>query len=597
MKSMHKTLLNLIGFFLILGACLCTGCKPDSTEIVIAYTTDVNGNVLPCDFKNDKAETHSLANLYTLINEYVSLNKENLILLDCGNFCSGGVENYYSFQIDTVSEPISYKAIGTLPYDAIGVGDQDLLNPEMLAPKREQFKSKAKLVCANLIDTRTREPFFDPYIILERNGFKIAVLGMVSPSLLLSLPETDWRYAETQDMLECALRWMPEIKKQNPDIIVGLFHTGEDYDKTQTERQYKMMNGGIPVAKAVPGFDLVLLGGDGKHSVQQLTNDVGQHFTVINAGKNCEYLGMARIRLNKLENGKYNKRITASCINVEQYEADESYTADMAPITSALRQWINHPIGYLGDTLTGSEGIYGPTTYRSLVHNAQLWSTGADISLCSVQIASDTLLPGPISMRDILRIYPTDNQIQILDMSGAEVHRYLEYGFANQFATISSGKDDMLLYRRDKKGHIVYNEEGQPYLQTSPDNYTSATGIRYTVDISKPAGQRITILSMFDGTPFNAREHYKVAINNHLASSGSKIITQGIGWNQETLDMRTISPPLHSLHTILRDYFMQFDTVRLQLRGDWQIIPHDWWLEAKKRIKKEENPVWTLQDN
>lgn len=594
---MRRTLFSILGLCVVLCSCIFTGCKPDSAEIVIAYTTDVRGNVLPYDFKNDKAETHSLANLFTLIKEQQSINKDNLVLLDCGNFFSGGFENYYSFQVDSLSEPISYRAIRMLPYDAIGAGDLDLLNPELLTPKKEKFNSDAKLICANLIDTRTGNPFFDPYLIIERGGIKIAVLAMVSPGLLLSLQETSWRYAETQDMVECALRWMPEIKKQNPDIIVGLFHTGEDYDKTLQEKKYKDLNGGIPVAKTVSGFDLVLLGGDGKHSIQELTNDFGQHFTVINAGKDCEYMGLARIHLNKQENGNYTKRITASCINTNQYEPDEDYSATMAPATSVLRQWINHPVGYLGDTLTGSEGIYGPTTYRSLVHNAQLWSTGANISLCSVQIASDTLLPGPISMRDIFRIYPTDNQIQILDMTGAEVQRYLEYGFANQFSTISSGKDDMLVYKRDKKGHIVYNEEGQPYLNTSPDNYTSATGIRYTVDISKPAGQRITILSMYNGSPFDVREHYRVAINNHLASSGSKFITQGIGWNQETLDMRTIDLPIQSLHSILREYFMQVDTVKLQLRGDWQIIPHNWWLEAKNRIKKEENPVWNFSND
>ena len=587
----------LCGIFTILSLCFLSACKPDTAEIILAYTTDVNGNVLPYDFENDKTAAYSIANLSTLIKEQQSLYKDNLVLLDCGDFMSGGFENYYSFQIDTTAEPISYKVVRLLPYDVLGIGNKDLLNSELLTPKRPINTSAAQVLCANLIDTRTGEPFFAPYTIIERKGIKIAVLGMVSPSLLLSMTEDNWRYAATQDMIECALRWMPEIKKQNPDLIVGLFHSGEVDDiNDQNNTKYKGANGGIPVAKTVPGFDLILLGGDGKHSVQQLTNDLGQHFIAINAGKECEYVGLARINFKKQDNGQYAKRITASCINVNQYEPDDEYTAAMASTTSVLHQWINHPIGYLGDTLTGSEGIYGPTTYRSLVHNAQLWSTGADISLCSIQIAADTLLPGTISMRDIFRIYPTDNQIQILDMTGAEVQRYLEYGFGNQFSTISSAKDDMLVYKRDKKGHIVYNEEGQPYLNTSPDNYTSATGIRYTVDISKPVGQRINITSMSDGKPFDARSHYKVAINNHLASSGSKIITQGIGWDQETLDMRTVSPPLQSLNNILRDYFMQYDTIHLALRGDWQIIPHDWWMEAKKRIKKEENPVWEHPD-
>ncbi len=594
---MKKILSHLLSSLLFLMVCFLSGCKPQNTEIVIAYTTDINGNVLPYDFKNDKVTDHCMANLVTLIKEQLSLNLENLVLLDCGNFFTGGIENYYSFQIDSISEPIVYKAINMLPYDAIGVGNNDILSSELLAPKRSVSKAAASLLCANLIDTRTGNPFFTPYIILERLGIKIAVLAMVSPSLVLSMPETDWRYAETQDMVECAQRWMPEIKEQNPDIIIGLFHSGQDYESNvSNDDNYKHLNGGIPVAMAVPGFDLILLGGDGKHSVQQLTNNIGQRFIAINAGKDCEYVGMARIHLSMQEDGTYSKRITASCINVNQYEADQEYTEAMSSATSVLQQWMNQPIAYLADTLSGNEGIYGPTTYRSLIHNAQLWSTQADISLCSVLIASDTLFPGPISMRDIFRICPSDNHIQVLDMTGSEVLRYLEYGFGNQFATISSPNDEMLIYKRDKKGHIVYDMDGHPYLATSPDNYTSATGIHYTIDISKPAGQRISIQSMSDGTPFDMRSHYKVAINNYLASSGSSFITKGIGWNQETLDLRTVSPPIESLNSILRDYIMQSDTLRLKLRGDWNIVPHSWWLEAKKRIKEEDAPVWEQPD-
>lgn len=590
MKKPHK---YLFGLFLCIYCFILIGCKPDAVEIIIAYTTDVNGKVLPYDFKNDKPSEYSYANLVSMIEEQQSLHSDNLILLDCGDFFSGGIENYYSFQIDTLSDPISYKAMAALPYDAIGVGNLDLTFPELLSPTGKKISSKAEVICANLLDTRTGKPFFRPYKIIEREGFKIAVLGMVSPGAHLSMPHTNWRYAETQDMIECAQQWMPEIKKERPDVVVGLFHSGEDYEEdNQDNSSYKTVNGGIPVAKAVPGFDIVLLGGDGKHSVQKHTNSLREDFIAINAGKNCEYMGLARIHFKKGADGKYSKQITASCLSLNQYEANEEYTKKVASTTSVLNQWVNHPIGYLADTLTGSEGIYGPTTYRSLVHNAQLWSTQADISLCSVLIASDTLFPGPISMRDIFRIYPTDNQIQLLDMTGAEIIRYLEYGFSNQFETISSGKDDMLTYKRDKKGHIIYNMDGHPYLRATPDNYTSATGIKYTVDISKPVGQRVEIISMSDGEPFDIRAHYKVAINNYLAASENKFITQGIGWNQETLEMRTISPPIQSLHSILREYIMHVDTIQLHLRGDWQVIPHNWWLEAKTRIKNEESPIW-----
>lgn len=566
--------------------------NPSQDEVLIIYTTDIKGNLLPVDFHTNKPIKTSLANLVTFVEEQRTINKNKMLLLDCGNIFSSGIMNYYADNIDTTHTPITYQTIKELNYDAYGVGSLDIDNPSMTNPRHKDQQLRDMTICANLIDTETKQPFFQPYKIFERNGVKVAVLGMVAPTSNVSLPGSNWRKFQTQDMIECAMKWMPEIQKHKPDVVIGMFHSGEDYEKEVVSADaYKNPNAGIPVAMYVPGFDVVLLGGDGRTTVKQMQAEDGHYFTVANAGELCQNAGMLRIRVMR-NSDNTTKRVSAFIADLSAYEPDEDFCDRHQHDIENINNWVNSQIGYLADTLTGSTGIFGPTTYRSLIHYSQLWHSKADISICSAILGSDTIMPGPIKVRDLFHIYPNYNKFMLLDMNGHEVKRYLEYGFSNQFETISSPDEDMLMYRRDKKGHIIYNEDGRPYLKNSPNDYCSAIGIRYTVDVRKPAGSRVEILSMADGRPFDMKQHYRVAINSDLASGGSKIITQGIGWNQETLDMRVMEVSSKNMQEIIQDYITDHDTLKLHISGHWKIIPSDWWEKERKRIIEDILPVW-----
>jgi len=90
------------------------------------------------------------------------------------------------------------------------------------------------LLGANAVDIKSGKPYFKPYTIIEKNKIRIAVLGLVTPAIPNWLPEELYSGIEFRDMVETAKKWMPEIMKQKPDLVVGLFHAGwnsenEDY--------------------------------------------------------------------------------------------------------------------------------------------------------------------------------------------------------------------------------------------------------------------------------------------------------------------------------------------------------------------------------
>lgn len=84
---------------------------------------------------------------------------------------------------------------------------------------------------------------------------KIAILGMITSGPFLSwLPEKLWSGLHFEDMQASAARWVDIIrKKENPDVLIGLFHAGKSGNVLGSVVEDPSMD----IAQKVPGFDIV----------------------------------------------------------------------------------------------------------------------------------------------------------------------------------------------------------------------------------------------------------------------------------------------------------------------------------------------------
>ena len=92
--------------------------------------------------------------------------------------------------------------------------------------------------------------------------------------------------------------------------------------------------------------------------------------------------------------------------------------------------------------------------------------------------------------------------------------------------------------------------EDRASFQNFSFNFDSASGIIYTVDVTKPQGEKITITSMADGSPFRMDKIYKVALNSYRGNGGGELLTKGSGIPQEDLKGRIISLQIKILVSI-----------------------------------------------
>lgn len=583
-----------LGAIALLAATMLSSCamKPNETDIIVLYTTDVHGAYLPFDIRNNAPAVTSMANVCTYVNQQRLEYPDAVFLFDTGDCLQGQPSMYYYNYVDTVSPhlvPLVYNYMG---YDAVGLGNHDVETGEKVYLNRVAPQLRKPWLCANAIDERTGEPMFSPYRVFTRSGIKVAVLGMITPNIAAWLPKKLWPHLEFQDMVECAEHWVPIIQeKEHPDILIGLFHSGTDYhiDGSNLDT-YKNENGSIPVATKVPGFDLILCGHDHQGNMFTIANVNGDSVKVLDAQTQAAKVGRAQIHLvlDKTTN-RYRKQITTELIEMTDYEPDNDYCKTYQYAVDEVNKWVDAPIGYFTQTLYGEPSLYGPSKFMDFIHDVQLEASGADVSFASVLAAHDSVPAGPITMRQLFTLYRYENTLVTVSMTGEEVEKYLNYGFSKQFNGMKNENDHLLAFMFDDKGNILYNVYGPRFI-TPTFNFTSAAGIKYQLNLDKPQGKQLKIISMSDGSKFDRSKTYKVALNSYQANGGGNFIPEGLGWDKKVFESRVIDYSDKDVRQYIADYIQAHDTIVPRLRGDWSIAPEKWWKKGMQTDMKFISP-------
>jgi len=579
-----------ISFLLI--ACILTlnailPLHAQTVKLKLVATSDVHGSLFPWDFINDKPASASLAQVYTYVEEQRADTGQSVILLDNGDILQGQpLVYYYNFE-DTKAEHICASVMNYMKYDAATVGNHDI---EPGHPVYDKIANEFKFpwMAANAVNTKTGEPYFIPYTILNRNGVKIAVLGLITPGVPMWLPEKIWSGIDFQDMVVNAKKWVEIIrKKEHPDVLIGLLHAGvdENYDG-QTAEIPRNENASKMVAEQVPGFDVVFVGHD-HHGWNYTVKDTdGNEVLILGTLSGSRTAAEATIVLNKIaETGRWKKAIIGNLIQIENYQPDKAFMTEFEPVISNIKAYVAKPIGEFTETISSHESVFGDSPFIDLIQQIQLELTHADVSFAALLSFNAEIRKGEVFVRDMFNLYKYENLLYTMKLSGQEIKDYLEYSYGQWFNQMKNSDDNLLNFRRDEKGAYILSH-GSPQLAASYFNFSSAAGINYTVDVSKPAGERITISAMADGKPFDLKKSYTVAINSYQANGGGGLLTLGAKIPKDEITGRIITSTSKDLRYYLMKWIEDKKTVDPQALNNWSVIPTDWWEKGKEKDAK-----------
>lgn len=573
----HLRFLISISLFLVVSI-LPVNSFAHNTKIKIVYTTDVHGNFFPVDYITMSPVDGSLSRVVSAIDSIRETpGGNNLVLLDNGDFLQGQPSVYYYNYIDTISPYLASEIYNYIGYDATTIGNHDVETGHAVYD-RWRSQNRMPLLGANVIDNKSGQPYLRPYVILEKDGVRIAVLGLLTPAIPAWLPENLWSGLSFEDMVTSAKKWIPIIKSnENPDIIIGLFHSG--HDETMRTGEF-LENASLKIAREVPGFDALLIGHDHQKFHEVIENVAGEKVTVLNPANNAKAVGLLEFDIEK-SNGKLrSKKIASNILDVSGFEPDKAFLEKFAPQREKIRNYVARKIGNVSEEMSIDDAFFGPSSFMSFLHRLQLDISGADISFAAPLSFGAVIRKGPMKVSDTFTLYKYENMLYVIKMTGREIKSYLEESYSIWTRQITDSQHHLINFKSENPS-LNDNRLAKPAY-----NFDSATGIDYTVDVTKPKGEKINISSLSDSRSFSLDSTYTVAINSYRANGGGNLLSDGAGISREELKKRIVSATDKDLRYYLIDYIEKHPDIEVQTIHNWKFIP-DGIAEKAAEIDRE----------
>ena len=563
------------------------GQTTKTVRLKVIETSDVHGHFFPYDFMEQKPLKGTLARANTYINsQREKYGKDHLLLIDNGDILQGQPCVYWSNYVMPEDENLAARVINYMGYDAETVGNHDV-EPGHKVYDKWIREVRCPLIGANIVKEGTTGEAspanvydgLQPYSIHYVDGVKIAVIGMLTPAIPNWLNKSIWKGIEFEEMVSCARKWVKYLKDvEKPDLIFGLFHSGLDGGIVTPDYEE---NGTRSVAEQVPGFDIIFFGHDHQVHNEWITNKDGQQVLCIDPSCWAQNVAEAEIELT-YENGRLTKKdIKGEIVSVRDEAIDEQMVAHFQPDIDAVKTYVGEKIGRFENDIYTRDSFFGNAAFTDLIHNLQLQITGADVSLNAPLSFNTTIKAGDVTMADMFKLYRFENLLFVLRMTGEEIRKHIEYSYDMWTNTMTSPEDHALRLNDASK-----NDQQRTGFQYYTFNFDSACGIDYEVDLTKPDGEKVRILQMSNGEPFDEHKWYKVAMNSYRANGGGELLTHGAGIPKDSLDGRVIFHTDRDQRHFLTEEIRRMGTVNPQPNHNWKFVPEAWVKPALERDRE-----------
>ncbi|MCB1718137.1 MAG: thiosulfohydrolase SoxB [Candidatus Competibacteraceae bacterium] len=312
---------------------------------------------------------------------------------------------------------------------------------------------------------------FKPYTIKELGDKRVAVIGQSFPYTPIANPSRfipDWTFGIRDDDMQALVDTIRAEEK--PDAVVLLSHNGMDVD--------------LKMASLVSGIDAILGGHthDGVPVAQEVKNPGGMTI-VTNAGSNGKFLGVLDLDLGRGKVNGYQYRLLPVFANF--LAADEAMSQYIDAVRAPYLAQLNEELA-VADTLLYRRGNFNGT-FDQLICDALRAVNDAQIALSPGFRWGTSVLPGQaITMEHVLdQTCITYPETYVREMSGSDLKLIMEDVCDNLF-------------------------NPDPYYQQGGD-MVRVGGFNYVCDPVAEMGQRVTDMTLDDGSLIEPGKTYKVA--------------------------------------------------------------------------------------
>ena len=493
----------------------------------------------------------------------------NVLLVDAGDCLQGDNAAYYYNYIDTLSPHLFPRLVEYMQYDAIAWGNHDVETGHAVYDRvqRELVQAGIPFLAGNAIRTDNGKSYFPLYKMVVKGGLRVAVLGYENANIKAWLAEEVWSGIQFEPVAGRIQQDVDYVRRrEQPDVVVAIIHSGTgNGDGSNLESE------SLDVFHLVKGVDFVICGHD---HVPHVETELDRAF--LNSGSHCRFIAQGTMRL-KVQDGKVvTKTFKTNLIPVDAHKADSAMREHFRPEYEKVKAFTLQEVGILNTELRTRDAYIGMCDYVNLIQRLCIDQEPAELSIAAPLTYNGIVKPGVLIFNDLFTIYPFENQLYVIKMTGEEIVKYLEASYDRWINTVSGPGEHVLKIvprenlRSQQKG---WSFEGLTY------NFDSVAGINYTVDVTKRRGSRIHVSSMADGSAFDPARTFNVAITSYRASGGGNLLDE-IGIDTDNIDERVVAR-YPEIRNILYAYLLKNGSIDPEVIGDpkvigsWKFVPEN----------------------
>lgn len=539
------------------GAPAASACLwPLQMDLQILATSDTHGRFLPWDYAANKADTSgSVAQQAAAI---AQRRTPSTIVVDAGDTIQGNSAELF---LQDEMHPMS-AGMNAIGYDVWVTGNHEF-NFGMDTLKRVIAQQKAKVLVGNVY-APDGTPLADGYTILNKQGVKVGVIGMVTPNITRWDSKNLEGWTVTNPVDEC--RKLVKQLRGQVDVLLGVMHM-------DPESEYGVYGSGArDLAEACPEFDVIVAA----HGHRSVPGEMINGVLVVENSGNASTLSEIHLQLKRKWDGGWSiDQRTSEIVSMKDLPADAALSQQLAGYDARAKADAETLIGELrggnmapeNDVVNIPQPMVQDTALLDFINEVQMYYTGAKVAATSLTSMTSQMKEGPIRKCDTASIYTYQNTLYKLEMNGAQLRSFMEWS-AGFFKTWVPG--DLT---------VAFDPSTRYYL------YDAFEGVNYEIDVSQEPGGRIRNLTWPDGSPVRDEEVFTVAVNNYRATTQLLIAADIFAPGEPLPKLLEIDVrgDLGGIRELLGEYIrtVKGGVIQPKVNNNWKLVGTN-WDEAKR---------------
>ena len=326
--------------------------------------------------------------------------------------------------------------------------------------------------------------FVKPYVVLNRSGLKIAVIGVATEETLLKSSHKNNQGVTLLPTAATVQRYVDEVRGKGAQIVILLTHCAS------FQNGKGQITGEITeLFEQVHDIDAAITG----HSHQKVFGTY-KDIPVVQAGSNGEAIGRIHLLYSRIDKKIIGSNVSLITVNKDKWKENPNIAKMVDPILNDVDKKYSGVVAQ--NVYPLSNDRYGESTLAEHFTDLLLKGFSADVAILNGGAFRSDIPAGPITLRTMQQAYPYKDQIVVMQLKGSDLLAALEYGIGNE-----------------KVGEVRF------------------AGVRLGVDLDLPQGNRIIENRLADNSSIDPNKQYKVVTNEFLAKGGDGYNTLTKGEN------------------------------------------------------------------